>query len=426
MPELYYKRIIDETIEKRLKMVGAIVIEGPKWCGKTTTGEQFAKSTLKLQDPDNRESYLMWADIQPSKLLEGEKPLLIDEWQIAPVLWDAVRNSVDEMSEYGLYILTGSVVVDDSKIMHTGTGRIHRLLMKPMSLYESGESNGKISLMKLFDNPKMDINGIESDLTMEELMFAACRGGWPDSLNQKTIEGKLMVANNYLDNICDTDASKIDGVKRDPDKVRTILHSLARNNSTLVKNKTLIADVKANYGDISEPTFYSYIDVLKQLYVIEDLFGWAPNIRSKTAMRTGPKKVFIDPSIAVAALNLEPDAFNTKDGLETFGFIFENLCIRDLSIYASSLKGNLKYYNDDTGLEVDCVLKLKDGRYALIECKLGREKINEGAENLLKLNKLIEKNKKVRNPEFLAVITGGKIAHTRPDGVKVIPIGCLR
>ena len=426
MDRHYIERIIDHDLEKYLKMIGAVLIVGPKWCGKTTTGEQYAKSILKLQDPDNRESYLMWADIKPSKLLEGEKPLLIDEWQIAPVLWDAVRNSVDEMSEYGLYILTGSVVVDDSKIMHSGTGRIHRLLMKPMSLYESGESNGKISLMELFDHPEMDINGIESDLTMDGLIFAACRGGWPDSLNQKNREGKLMVASNYLDNLCDTDASKIDGVKRDSDKVRTILCSLARNNATLVKNKTLISDVRANYGDISESTFYSYIDVLKQLYVIEDLFGWAPNIRSKTAMRTGPKKVFIDPSIAVAALNLESDAFNTKDGLETFGFIFENLCIRDLSIYASSLKGHLKYYHDDTGLEVDCVLKLKDGRYALIECKLGRGKINEGAENLLKLKKLIEKNKKVRNPEFLAVITGGEIARTRQDGVKEIPIGCLR
>ena len=258
MKHKYIKRIIDDDLEKYLKMIGAVLIVGPKWCGKTTTGEQFAKSIIKLQDPDNRESYLMWADIQPSKLLEGEKPLLIDEWQVAPVLWDAVRTSVDEMSQYGLYILTGSVVVDDSKIMHSGTGRIHRLLMKPMSLYESGESNGKISLMELFDNPKMDITGIESDLTMNELIFAACRGGWPDFLNQADREGKLMIASNYLDNICDTDASKIDGVKRDPDNVRSILQSIARNNATLVKNKTILADVKANHH-ADAPTGASFL-----------------------------------------------------------------------------------------------------------------------------------------------------------------------
>lgn len=425
MPTKYLKRKIDEDLEKYLKMIGAVLIVGPKWCGKTTTGEQHAKSILKLQDPDNIESYLMWADIQPSKLLEGEKPRLIDEWQIAPVLWDAVRTSVDNISDYGLYILTGSTVVDNSKIMHTGTGRIHRLIMRPMSLFESGESNGKISLMELFDNPEMDINGIESDLTMDELFFAACRGGWPNTITQKNDEGKLMVAYNYLDNICDTDISAIDNIKRDSDKVRTILRSIARNNSTLVNNKTILNDIRANF-DISEPTFYSYIDALKRLFVIEDIKGWAPNIRSKTAMRTGNKKVFIDPSIAVAALNLSPESFNTPDGLETFGFIFENLCIRDLSVYTSSLKEEIRYYHDNAGIEIDCVVELRDGKYALIECKLGKSNIEKGAQNLLKINKLIKKNDKVRNPEFLAILTGGKFAYTRPDGVKVIPIGCLK
>ncbi len=390
MPTKYLKRKIDEDLEKYLKMIGAVLIVGPKWCGKTTTGEQHAKSILKLQDPDNIESYLMWADIQPSKLLEGEKPRLIDEWQIAPVLWDAVRTSVDNISDYGLYILTGSTVVDNSKIMHTGTGRIHRLIMRPMSLFESGESNGKISLMELFDNPEMDINGIESDLTMDELFFAACRGGWPNTITQKNDECKLMVAYNYLDNICDTDISAIDNIKRDSNKVRTILRSIARNNSTLVNNKTILNDIRANF-DISEPTFYSYIDALKRLFVIEDIKGWAPNIRSKTAMRTGNKKVFIDPSIAVAALNLSPESFNTPDGLETFGFIFENLCIRDLSVYTSSLKEEIRYYHDNTGIEIDCVVELRDGKYALIECKLGKSNIEKGAQNLLKINKLIKK-----------------------------------
>lgn len=331
---------------------------------------------------------------------------------------------MDNISDYGLYILTGSTVVDESKIMHTGTGRIHRLKMRPMSLYESGDSNGKISLMELFDNPEIDINGIQSDLT-NDLFFVACRGGWPNTINQKDDEGKLMVAYNYLDNISDIDISAIDNIKRDSDKVRTILHSIARNNSTLVNNKTILNDIRANF-DISEPTFYSYINALKRLFVIEDIKGWAPNIRSKTAMRTGHKKVFIDPSIAVAALNLSPESFNTPDGLETFGFIFENLCIRDLSVYTSSLKGKIRYYHDDAGIEIDCVVHLRDGRYALIECKLGKTNIEKGAQNLIKISKLIEKNDKVRNPEFLAVLTGGKFAYTRPDGVKVIPIGCLK
>lgn len=345
---------------------------------------------------------------------------------MAPILWDGIRNSVDELQGEGLYILTGSTVVDESKIMHSGTGRIHRLLMRPMSLYESKESNGKISIEELFDNPHMNIDGIESELTMSDLIFAACRGGWPESLNKRNNKEKLLIAYNYLDNICESDISKVDGIKRDPDRVKVILKSMARNNSTLAKDTTIMADISANFGDISKPTYYSYVDSLKRLFVIEDLRGWAPNIRSKSAMRTGNKKVFIDPSIPVAALNMTPEAFNTIDGLKTFGFIFENLCIRDLSIYTSRLGGSISYYHDNYDVEVDCVVHLKDGRYALIECKLGKTKIDEGARNLLKVSKLIEENDQIRNPSFLAVITGGNYAYTRKDSVKVIPIGCLK
>lgn len=419
-------RCIDKELERFLGVVGAILIVGPKWCGKTTTAEQFAKSVLKLQDIDKQEEYRMWLDIKPSKLLEGEKPRLIDEWQMAPILWDGVRNSVDELQSSGLYILTGSTVVDESKIMHSGTGRIHRLLMRPMSLYESKESNGKISIEELFNNPNMDIDGIESSLTMDDLIFAACRGGWPDSLNKKNDEDKLLIAYNYLDNICESDVSNIDGIKRDPDRVRVILKSIARNVSTLSKDKTIISDISANFGDISGPTYYSYISALKRLFVLEDLKGWSPNIRSKTSIRSGNKKVFIDPSIAVSSLNLNPEAFNKIGGLKTFGFIFENLCIRDLSVYTSKLGGTISYYHDRSDLEVDCVIHLRNGEYALIECKLGISKIDEGAQNLLKVNKLIEKNPQMKNPSFLAVVTGGKYAFTRKDGVKVIPIGCLR
>lgn len=420
----YLKRIIDDDLDKYLTMIGAVLIIGPKWCGKTTTAERHAKSVLKLQDKDNYKSNMMWADIEPSRLLKGEKPRLIDEWQVAPVLWDSVRTSVDDTEGYGLYILTGSTVVNEEEIMHSGTGRIHRLLMRPMSLYESGESNGQISIMELFDNPDLDINECESELTMDELIFASCRGGWPDSLHQKTREGKLFVAYSYLENICNTDVSAVDGIKRDPDRVRLLLRSIARNDSTLAKDQTIINDMNANFMDISRPTYYSYVDALKKLFVLEDQRGWSPNIKSKTAIRSGNKKVFIDPSIAVAALNANPESME-KD-LNTFGFIFENLCIRDLNVYTNTYGGKISYYYDKSDLEVDCVVHLRDGRYALIECKLGRNRIEEGAKNLLKINKLIEKNDKVDNPTFLAVLTGGKYAYTRKDGVKVIPIGCLR
>ena len=420
----YLKRIIDDDLDKYLTMIGAVLIIGPKWCGKTTTAERHAKSVLKLQEKDNYKSNMMWADIEPSRLLKGEKPRLIDEWQVAPVLWDSVRTSVDDTEGYGLYILTGSTVVNEEEIMHSGTGRIHRLLMRPMSLYESGESNGQISIMELFDNPDLDINECESELTMDELIFASCRGGWPDSLHQKTREGKLFVAYSYLENICNTDVSAVDGIKRDPNRVRLLLRSIARNDSTLAKDQTIINDMNANFMDISRPTYYSYVDALKKLFVLEDQRGWSPNIKSKTAIRTGNKKVFIDPSIAVAALNANPESME-KD-LNTFGFIFENLCIRDLNVYTNTYGGKISYYHDKSDLEVDCVVHLRDGRYALIECKLGRNRIEEGAKNLLKINKLIEKNDKVDNPTFLAVLTGGKYAYTRKDGVKVIPIGCLR
>ena len=420
----YLKRIIDDDLDKYLTMIGAVLIIGPKWCGKTTTAERHAKSVLKLQDKDNYKSNMMWADIEPSRLLKGEKPRLIDEWQVAPVLWDSVRTSVDDTEGYGLYILTGSTVVNEEEIMHSGTGRIHRLLMRPMSLYESGESNGQISIMELFDNPDLDINECESELTMDELIFASCRGGWPDSLHQKTREGKLFVAYSYLENICNTDVSAVDGIKRDPDRVRLLLRSIARNDSTLAKDQTIINDMNANFMDISRPTYYSYVDALKKLFVLEDQRGWSPNIKSKTAIRSGNKKVFIDPSIAVAALNANPESME-KD-LNTFGFIFENLCIRDLNVYTNTYGGKISYYHDKSDLEVDCVVHLRDGRYALIECELGRNRIEEGAKNLLKINKLIEKNDKIDNPTFLAVLTGGKYAYTRKDGVKVIPIGCLR
>lgn len=423
MPERYLKRIIDDELNEYLEMIGAILIVGPKWCGKTTTAEQHANSVLRLQDPDKNKNYLKIADIKPSKLLEGEKPRLIDEWQMAPMLWDSVRNSVDQLHKQGLYILTGSTSVDDSKIMHSGTGRIHRLLMLPMSLYESEESNGKICIMDLFKNPNMDINGIKSDLSIEDLIYASCRGGWPESLNLKSNKAQLFVVYSYITSICENDIITVDGVKRDPERVRKILESYARNVSTLAKNTTILNDIKSNYEDISEATYYSYINALKRLFVIKDIPAWSPNIRSSSAIRSNHKKEFIDPSISVAALNLNPESL--MNDLNTFGFIFENLCIRDLSVYTSSEGGKISYYHDRYGLEADCILHLRNGDYALIEFKLGNKEIDKGAKNLLELNDLI-KTKNIREPKFLAIITGGEFAYTREDGVKVLPIGCLR
>jgi len=420
---------MDDIINEELNFIGAIVIIGPKWCGKTTTAQQHSKSVIKLQDPDTFESYRELASIKPSKLLEGEKPLLIDEWQDLPVLWDAVRTSVDNLRKDGLYILTGSTVVDESKIKHSGTGRINRLIMRPMSLYESGESNGSISIIDIFNNPQMDIDGIESNLTLEELIFASCRGGWPGSLNKKSKKAQLSTAKNYITTICNTDASKIDGHKKDSKKVRKILEAYARNISTLALKKTILSDVRGTYPEMTSATFNEYLDSLNRLFVIEDVPAWSPNIRSKTAIRSTPKREFIDPSIAVAALNLTPETLLYD--LNTYGFIFETLCIRDLQVYSSKYGGEIYYYRDRYGLESDCVLRMNNGEYALIEFKLGNAYLDDGAKHLIKLKNIIEekineRNLKIKKPKFLAIITATKYAYTRPDGVKVLPIGCLK
>lgn len=419
---------MDDELSELLEYMGAILIIGPKWCGKTTTAKQHAKSIIELQDPTYSKNYLKLADVDPLSLLKGKNPRLIDEWQMAPELWDAVRYSVDESDGDGLYILTGSTVVDDTKIMHSGAGRIHRLLMRPMSLFESEESNGKISLMELFDNPDLNINGITSELTIPELIFAMCRGGWPESLNKKTEKQQLMIAKSYLDIICDIDTTTIDGVKRNPDKVKSLLKSYSRNISSFAKNTTILADIQEHHGTMSEATYYDYINVLKQLFIIDETKAWMPNIRSKTAIRNSSKKSFIDPSIAVVALDLTPEKLLYD--LETGGHIFENLCIRDLKIYSSKLGGKVLQYHDQDDLEVDAVVVLSNGDYALIEFKLGSKEEEEGASNLLKLRSIINKKResgdtKIPEPKFLAIITGGKMAHTRKDGVKVIPIGCL-
>lgn len=429
MPE-YLPRIVDDELTLRLEAFGATLIVGPKWCGKTTTGEQKAKSILRMQDPDRRDGYLATAATKPSLLLKGANPRLIDEWQVAPVLWDAVRTDVDQRQEEGLFILTGSTSVDNSKIMHSGTGRISRMKMYPMSLFESKESNGEISLKALFDHPDMDIDGIASELTVEKLIFAACRGGWPAALRRKSDVAKLMIAKDYLNNICESDISTVDGVQRNPTWTNMILRSYARNVSTLAKKTNIYRDVAANADSMTLQTMDTYLNALEKLFVIEDVEAWCPAIRSATTIRSGKKRGFIDPSIPVAALGLTPEYFQSD--LKTFGFIFECLCIRDLKVYSQALGGRVSYYHDRMDLEADAVLHLDDGRFALIEFKLGSREIEEGAKHLLQLQDLIrkynEKEKQVplREPDLLMVITGGEMAYTREDGVKVVPIGTLR
>ena len=425
----YIKRVCDSELELKLEAFGAVHIVGPKWCGKTTTAKQYAKSYIEMQDPDKRDMYMETAKIKPSNLLIGENPRLIDEWQIAPNLWDAVRVSVDRRNEDGLYILTGSNSIDKTEIMHTGTGRIDTLSMYPMSLYESGESNGKVSLTELFNNPLALEDGCESDLSIDNLIFAACRGGWPSSIFKKSDKAKLLVAQSYFEGLCREDMSNVDGVKRNETSSRLLLRSYARNISTIASNQSIINDINAN-TEMSESTFYDYVNVLKKLYVIQDVEAWRPAIRSKSAIQATNKREIVDPSLVVAALGVDPDYFNLD--LKTFGFIFETLCIRDLKVYSAAHDGKVSYYRDRYGLEADCVLHLRDGRYALIEFKLGSADIEEGAKHLTELEELIkqhnekEKQVKLRLPVLKIVITGTQYGYKRPDGVIVVPIGCLK
>lgn len=425
----YIKRTCDENLKLKLETFGAVHIIGPKWCGKTTTAKQFAKSYIEMQDPDKREMYLETAKIKPSNLLIGENPRLIDEWQIAPNLWDAVRVSVDRRNESGLYILTGSNSIDKTSIMHTGTGRIDTLNMYPMSLFETGESNGSISLSALFRDEKALDDGCQTELSIDELIFAACRGGWPSALFKNSDKSKLLVAQSYFEGLCREDISNIDGKTRDETVTTLLLRSYARNISTTAANTSILRDIRAN-TDIGETTFYEYVAALKKLFVIQDIEAWCPAIRSKSSIQSGNKREFVDPSLVVSALGVEPDYFYLD--LKTFGFIFETLCIRDLKIYSNALGGRVSYYRDRYGLEADCVLHLRDGKYALIEFKLGSSEIEEGAKHLNEIEKLVEEYNKtekqclLRAPDLKIVITGTQYGYKRPDGVYVVPIGCLR
>ena len=424
--KIYRNRITDSALKLKLEAFGATLIVGPKGCGKTTTGKYFAKSYIEFQDEDTRDRLLSVAENMPSKLLVGDKPRLFDEWQDAPKIWGAIRKDVDDTGLKGQYILTGS---SSQKVetAHTGTLRISTLRMFPMSLYESGESSGTVSLMDLFDGK--DIEWEESKLKIDDLIYAICRGGWPQSIDVENREAALSIASDLFYQTCHTDISNISHVKRNPLWAERLLRSYSRNICTLAETKTIFSDT-SQATEISKPTFYDYFHDLEDLYIIDELPAWCPAIRSKEAIRSSNKRNLVDPSIAVAALGLSPDYFNTD--FKTLGFLFESLCIRDLKIYSSGMNGEVSYYHDRYGLEADAVLHLKDGRYALIEFKLGSKEIDMGAEHLCKIERLIgEYNKKekqvpLRLPDLKLVITATEYGYKREDGVYVIPIGCLK
>ena len=422
MENKYLKRIADRVLQERIAASGAVLIEGPKWCGKTRTALENSKSHLFMQDPDKAISYLKAADTKPSLLLKGDTPRLLDEWQTAPVLWDAVRFMVDQRGKSGQFILTGSAVPKDNVVQHTGTGRISRLLMRPMSLYESMESNGSVSLKALFDG-ETEIDNF-STLTIEQIAFAIVRGGWPASIG-KSEKIALRHAIDYVEAIINTDVSRVDGIEKNPVRVRALLRSLSRNISTLATIRTIHDDIAMGDTDesISEKTISQYLRALDRIFVTENLPAWNPVLRSKTAIRTSPKRQFVDPSIAAAVLRLTPSRL--LEDFNYFGFLFESLCDRDLRIYAEAIDGQVFHYRDASGLEADAVIALNDGRWAAVEVKLGSKEIEDAAVHLLELKNKVN-TEKMREPSFLMILTGTEIAYRREDGVYVVPLGCLK
>lgn len=421
----YKSRIADILLEDKLDAMGAVLIEGPKACGKTTTAEQKAKSILYMDDPDNLQQNLQLAETNVKRLLQGDNPRLIDEWQITPQIWDAVRFEINQRKSDGLFMLTGSSVPpDDSKIHHSGAGRFAWLTMRPMTLWESGESSGNVSLGKLFSHPD-EIDGVSS-LSMDDIAFAICRGGWPRALNKKTQKAALRQVTEYFEAITRSDISRVDGVERDEYRAKRLMRSYARLQGTMAGIPTIVEDLKTNEPEsMSDETVASYIKALKKIFVIEDMKAWNPNLRSKTAIRTSDTRYFVDPSIAIAALGLGPN--DLLNDLETMGLFFETLCVRDLRVYAEANDGEVFHYRDKNGLECDAVVHLRNGSYGLVEIKLGGDtRIEEGAANLIGLEKKIDTTK-MKTPSFKMVLTAvGQYAYRRTDGVLVVPIGSLK
>ncbi len=420
----YKRRIADKILERKVLGKGAVLIEGPKWCGKTTTAKQLAKSVLDLGDASVLKQSMQMIEISPKTLLEGETPRLIDEWQALPPIWDSIRSEVDNRGIPSQFILTGSSVLPDAEeTIHSGTGRFAHIMMRPMSLYESGESNGTISLRDLFEGKTPEIQ--QNKLEIDDIAYLTCRGGWPwATIIPKEVA--LDQAFDYVDSVIQRDIQRVDKVKRGPERANLLLRSYARNISQQVSYSTIRKDMLTNDSSkLDEDTVADYIKALKKLFVIEDLTAWNPNIRSKAAIRTSDTRHFVDPSIGTAVLGLGPN--DLVNDLDSFGLFFEDLVVRDLRVYAESLDGQLYHYRDSSGLECDTVLHRRNGSYALLEVKLGGEdNINKGAASMIELSNNIDTDK-MPLPSFMAVIVGvGKFAYKRKDGVYVIPIGCLK
>ena len=421
----YKKRIADILLAEKLDAMGAVLIEGPKACGKTTTAEQQARSKLYMDAPEHINQNLQLAETNIKRLLQGDTPRLIDEWQIAPQIWDAIRFETDHRKNDGLFMLTGSAVpADVSQIRHTGAGRFAWLTMRPMTLWESDESTGAVSLSRLFTH-QGQIDG-ENMHTMEDIALAICRGGWPRSLKKKTQKASLRQVTEYFEAITRSDISRVDGIERDEQRAKRLMRSYARLQGSMAPIPTIVADMKSNELDsISDETVASYIKALKKIFVIEDMPAWNPNLRSKTAIRTSDTRYFVDPSLAVAALGIGPN--DLLNDLETMGLLFETLCVRDLRVYAEANDGNVFHYRDKSGLECDAVVHLRNGSYGLIEIKLGGNTlIEEGAANLISLAGKIDTNK-MNSPSFMMILTAvGQYAYQRTDGVLVVPISRLK
>ena len=416
--KIYRKRIADEILKRKLEGKGVVLIEGPRWCGKTTTAEQVASSILYMDNPEKKEQNINMSEVNPKRLLKGETPRLIDEWQIAPKLWDAIRFEVDHRDELGQFILTGSAVPANTKdVTHSGTGRFTWLMMRPMTLFESGDSTGEVSLKELFEG-NLDVDG-SSNIDIDRLAFLICRGGWPKAIGMRD-EIALDQAYDYIEAVIHSDINRADNIKKNPDNVRMLMRSYARNQGTQIANTELAKDIQSN-----EETIAIYIEALKRIFVIEEMKAWNPNLRSKTAIRSSNTRYYIDPSIAAASLGIGPN--DLINDLKTFGFLFETLCVRDLRVFSDAINGEVYHYRDKNGQECDAVIHLRNGKYGLIEIKLGGEKlIEEGVETLKSMKSKIDINK-MNTPSFLMVITGiGDYAYQRPDGVLVVPIGCLK
>ena len=416
----YLPRVVDKEIDELMEIMGAVLIEGCKWCGKSTTGINHAKSVVEFQNPDRKQEYEEINNTKPSLFLNGEKPRMFDEWQMYPVVWDSIRTDVDHTGKKGEYILTGSAKPSEGATMHTGTGRISRVLMRPMSLFESGESTGEVKISDIID--RTDISGV-SKLSLEDIASIIVRGGWPASIEIKS-DAKYRFAKEYVKSLLHEEVKKINGIERNPEKMLNVLRSLSRNISTPVSNSTIEGDVKNNFNDdISKPTLTDYLNTLEKLFVIEDVNATNLNFRSKYALRTKPKKYFVDPSIATAVLEIKPN--DLINDLNTFGFLFESLCMRDLKIYTQSYGGDITFYRDEKNFEVDAILRMGSGKWGAIEIKLGAGYIDEAANNLLKFKDRVD-TKKCGEPTFLMVLTGANYSYKREDGVYVVSIGTLR